>query len=128
MPGPPLVATQPTGPAPTTTAPVQTTAPPTSASATPAAEAQASFGFESRRRTADEPPDRVLTSYQGTFSGWGPSERIPLANGQIWQIADGSQTAYDVKNPVVRIVRGAFGSFFMEIEGVSHSPKVRRVQ
>ena len=44
------------------------------------------------------------------------------------RIADGSQTAYDVKNPVVRIVRGAFGSFFMEIEGVSHSPKVRRVQ
>ena len=128
MPGPPLAATQPTGPAPIATAPVRPTAPPTSANSRPAAEAQASFGFESRRRTADEPPDHVLTSYKGAFLGWGPNEKIALANGQIWQIADGSQTAYDVKNPVVRIMRGAFGSFFMEIEGVSHSPKVRRVQ
>jgi len=128
VPGSPVAATPPAPPAPVATAPVQPGAAPTLASPRTAGEPQANFGFESRRRPADEPPDRVLTSYQGTFSGWGPSEKIPLANGQVWQIADGSQTAYDVKNPVVRIVRGAFGSFFMEIEGVSHSPKVRRVQ
>ncbi len=128
VPSPPVAATQPAAPAPIADAPVRPSAPPTSVSPRPAGEAPSNFGFESRRRTADEPPDRVLTSYQGTFSGWGPAEKIPLANGQVWQIADGSQTAYDVKNPVVRIVRGAFGSFFMEIEGVSHSPKVRRVQ
>lgn len=141
LPGPAAAATLPAAPAaaPVATAPVPAMAssakptvaaapPPAPASPPPVTEPQANFGFESRRRTAEEAPDRVLTSYQGTFSGWGPIEKIPLANGQVWQIADGSQTAYDIKNPVVRIVRGAFGSFFMEIEGVSHSPKVRRVQ
>lgn len=99
-----------------------------SPAAPPPRDSQAEFGFESRRRPADAPTDRVVTSYQGVFGGWGPAEKIPLANGQVWQIADGSQTAYDIRNPAVRIVRGAFGSFFMEIEGVSHSPRVRRVQ
>lgn len=113
---------------PSVAPPVAAAPPPASASPRPSAEPPANFGFESRRRAAEEPPDRVLTSYQGRFSGWGPAEKIALANGQVWQIADGSQTAYDIQNPAVRIVRGAFGSFFMEIEGVSHSPKVRRVQ
>lgn len=94
----------------------------------PAANPPANFGFESRRRATDEASDRVVSAYQGIFGGWGPAEKIPLANGQVWQIADDSQTAYDIKDPVIRIVRGAFGSFFMEIEGVSHSPKVRRVK
>lgn len=120
----PLPAVVPGSAAPTAAA----VAPPAVPAVRPTVEAPSNFGFESRRRAADEPPDRLITSYQGTFSGWGPAEKIPLANGQVWQIADGSQTAYDLKNPAVRIVRGAFGSFFMEIEGVSHSPKVRRVQ
>lgn len=94
----------------------------------PPRQAPAEFGFESRRKAVDDAADSVRTSFEGVFTGWAPAEKIKLANGQVWQIADGSQTAYDIRNPGVRIVRGAFGSFFMEIEGVSHSPKVRRVQ
>lgn len=108
--------------------PATPTAPAAAAVPVPARPTQADFGFEARRKAVDDPADRVVTSFEGVFTGWAPAEKIKLANGQVWQIADGSQTAYDIRNPGVRIVRGAFGSFFMEIDGVSHSPKVRRVQ
>jgi len=51
-----------------------------------------------------------------------------MANGQLWEVTDGSQAAYRLSDPKVRISRGISGSFFMEIQGVSQTPRVRRIE
>ncbi len=86
----------------------------------------ARFGFEQRAQ-----PDELASveSYiPGHFEGWGPSSIIKLANGQVWQVSDGSSRTAWVDNPKAKITRGAFGSFFLEIERVNPAPRVRRVQ
>lgn len=72
--------------------------------------------------------DELRSSIPGTFSGWEPRTRWKLANGQVWQVADGSRAYYRLESPTIRITRGALGSFFMEIEGVSHAVPVRRLE
>lgn len=107
---------------PGTTAPAVATVGPS-----PASAAQSSFGLP-----ASADPTRV-TSLQsivpGRFDGWDPGGRITLANGQVWQVVDGSRAWFpglqDVK---VTIRTGAFGAYYLEIEGQNNSPRVRRVQ
>jgi len=68
------------------------------------------------------------SSIPGQFEGWQAQTRIRLANGQLWQVTDGSEGAYSRRDPKVRISRGSLGSFFMQIEGVAQTPRVRRVE
>lgn len=72
--------------------------------------------------------DFVDSRIVGRIEGWTPATRFTLSNGQVWEIADGSQAVYDLQDPGVRITRGLFGSFFIRIEGVSQTPRVRRVR
>lgn len=52
-----------------------------------------------------------------------------MANGQVWVIDESSRTAgYALKNPAVRVAEGSFGSYYAEIEGVSKTPRVKRVE
>ena len=121
-------------PAPSTPrAPVAASPAPAAAAPAPAAAPAASppsllsrFGFENRAQP-DELP--TVESYiPGRFEGWGPKSAIALANGQVWQVIDDSaRTAYR-ENPKVTLRRGAMGSFFLDIEGVNPSPRVRRIQ
>ena len=84
------------------------------------------FGFENRAQP-DELPT-VESHIPGRFEGWGPKSAIALANGQVWQVIDDSaRTAYR-ENPKVTVRRGSLGSFFLDIEGVNPSPRVRRIQ
>lgn len=85
------------------------------------------FGLEAQQ-AAQTQLDAIETSITGRFYGWGPGERIELANGQVWQVSDDSRGVLDVLNPKVRVRRGALGAFFLEFEGSNRSPKVRRVQ
>jgi hypothetical protein len=62
------------------------------------------------------------------FFGWGPNERIGLANGQVWQVIDGSSGAIRAANRKVQVRRAALGSFLLEFEGLNYSVRVRRVQ
>jgi hypothetical protein len=99
----------------------------TTAPAGPATVAlERQFGLEDR--TPEARAQRLQSRIAGRFEGWGPKEKLTLANGQVWQIQDDSVAAYSLNSPVVEIERGAFGSFFMRIEGVAQVPKVRRVQ
>jgi hypothetical protein len=92
----------------------------------PPTDRAATFGLESRALAASV--DVLATSIVGPFVGWRPNGRIQLANGQVWQVTDGSEAAYDLRDPTVRITRGFAGTFFMEINGVSQTPRVRRLQ
>ena len=99
-------------------APFVSAAPP---SASPAA-AQ-SFGQE----RPDE-PQTISSQIAGVFEGWGPASRIKLANGQVWQVVDGSEGVYFLQSPKVTVKRALMGGFQLDIEGAKRTPRVRRVE
>jgi hypothetical protein len=110
---------------PLTSGPTRSTAP----SAAPAAAPASTFGFEARPApTAPPPIEAIESAIDGPFDGWLPRGQFKLANGQVWEVSDGSTAAYDLKSPKVRITRGVSGTFFMAIDGVSQTPRVRRVR
>jgi hypothetical protein len=88
------------------------------------------FGLESRPATsvALAPLPSIDSTIDGTFDGWLPRGQLKLANGQIWEVADGSTAAYRLQSPKVKITRGVSGTFFMAIDGVSQTPRVRRLK
>ena len=116
----------PSASAPAAGVPGGTPAPSASAAApSPRQSLLSRFGFENRVQP-DELP--LLESHiPGTFEGWGPNSKITLANGQVWQISDGSRRVVSLENPKVTIRRGALGSFFLDFE-LSVAPRVRRIQ
>ena len=99
----------------------------TSAKQTPVPAMPESFGLEARQ-AAVQGPDAMESAIEGAFDGWVPRQRLRLANSQVWEISDGSQAAYRLQAPKVRIARGMAGTFFMAIEGVAQTPRVRRVE
>lgn len=120
--------------APSSGLPAATQAAPQSAGARPAAvvaaptakDEAATFGLPARR--IESAPEQLESAIAGAFDGWQAQTRIRLSNGQLWQVTDGSEGAYRLRDPKVKITRGPFGSYFMEIEGVKQTPKVRRVE
>lgn len=87
----------------------------------------ATFGLPAPR-PVQTAPDTIESRVDGRFDGWNPGTRIKLANGQMWEVVDSGRASYDLQAPAVRITRGLFGSYFLEISGVSATPRVRRVQ
>jgi hypothetical protein len=87
-----------------------------------------SFGMETVKK-AEEAPKAIDSTIAGDFDGWGPNARIKLANGQVWQVVDGSEAVLArMHNPKVRIERNFIGTLFLSVEGSNNSAKVRRVQ
>ena len=72
--------------------------------------------------------DAIESSILGRFEGWQPNTRIRLANGQVWQVIDGSSRIYDVNNPKVEIRRGMLGAFYLNLAGDNRTVGVRRLQ
>jgi hypothetical protein len=102
---------------------------PAPGAATPAAPPAASFGLEFRPSpTAPAPIASIESAIDGPFDGWLQRGQLKLANGQVWEVADGSTAAYRLQSPKVKITRGVSGTFFMAIEGVSQTPRVRRIK
>ena len=103
-----------------------------SASAPAAAPARVSppgadtFGLPSRARTQEL--QSIRSTVGADFFGWGPTERIRLENGQVWEVLDGSSGTVGPVNRQVTVRRGALGSFFLEFEGLNISPRVRRLR
>lgn len=87
-------------------------------------------GLESQFGLAT-PADRVTeiaTRFEGLFEGWRSGDRITLANGQVWQVTDGSSAVYNLRSPRVTIRRGSMGQFVLDVEGAKKLATVRRVQ
>ena len=103
-------------------------APAASSAAPPPAPAPAALESQFGLAAPVERVQEVVTRYEGLFEGWRPNERIRLANGQVWQVVDGSSGVYDLKNPKVTIKRGALGRFMLDVEGAGKMPSVRRVE
>jgi len=97
------------------------------APATPARQAPETFGIEQKAATQNR-LEEIHSHIPGAFDGWTSDTTLVLANGQSWKITDGSSRRAFLNNPKVTVRRAALGSFTLEIEGESRTPKVRRVQ
>lgn len=79
-----------------------------------------------------QPKPVELTSFESTipgqFNGWVPKQQITLANGQVWRIADDSDSDVSGKDLKVKVERNMFGTTFLVVEGTNKSPKIRRVK
>jgi hypothetical protein len=95
--------------------------------APPSRVGEAAFGLP--RAPSPDNPDAIDSRIPGVFDGWEPNTKFRLANGQLWQIADGSRAHLDLKDPRVRIRKsGVSSALYMEIEGQSLLPRVRRLE
>jgi hypothetical protein len=92
-----------------------------------AAQPQERFGLEQRVVQAEQ-LQTIQSHIPGHFEGWQANQAIALANGQVWQIADGSARFLSLDNPKVTIRRGVLGGFFLDFENDNRSPRVRRLQ
>ena len=113
---------------PGTTAPAPAAPAPAGAATAPAAKPTVeAFGFE---ELAPPPKglDKIDTNVMGKFEGWWPNAKIPLANGQVWQVADGSSRVYELDSPKVTITRGMFGAYYLNVDGQNWTVLVRRLQ
>lgn len=87
-------------------------------------EVAANFG----RAAPSQEPDMIQSAVGPSFNGWEPNQRIKLLNGQEWQVTDGTSATVPAKERKVAVRRGWFGAYFLEVEGLNASPRVRRVQ
>lgn len=113
---------------PAAVAPAARTAPPAAAApvAATARTGEAAFGLpETKRPDAVESVD---SSVGPTFAGWGPNSRIRLANGQVWQVIDGTSVVLPEGPRKVSVKRGMLSSYYLDFEGLKTSPRVRRVE
>ncbi|WP_374673139.1 hypothetical protein [Ideonella sp.] len=115
------------GPPPATATPTASAGAAPAAAAAPAARSPtAQFGFEQRDVAAA--PDAIDSHIEGRFDGWRPKDRLRLANGQVWQVMDGSSAVLDLNQPKVRVRRGVLGAFYLEIDGTGRMPRVKRIE
>jgi hypothetical protein len=92
--------------------------------AIPAQAAPEQFGLDLRQNTLES----VESRFDGTFEGWNPRDKIRLSNGQVWQVVDGSSTSVYLKSPKILVRRGALGAYFLDVEGLNRSARVKRVE
>lgn len=123
----PLAPVAPTT-APAKRADAAATAPAPATAAARTAPAPAEFGFERRVEQQRESVKAIESRITGKVEGWEANTRFTLDNGQVWQVSDGSRAFGNVTNPKVKISRGTFGTFFLEIEGINAAPRVQRVR
>jgi hypothetical protein len=84
-------------------------------------------GFEGSGNNYDD----IETRIAGEFTGWdGRDGRFVLTNGQVWQSVDPGSRLRGVKldSPLVKIEAGAFGAWFLSVEGYNSRVKVKRVK
>jgi hypothetical protein len=92
----------------------------------PAAAPAAEFGLPPKQTAVGV--DRIETTIKGRLDSWQQGSRIRLANGQLWQVTDDSRGVCECDNRKVVVTRGAFGTYFLEIEGKGNAPRVKRLE
>jgi hypothetical protein len=108
-------------------APVAGAAPATApAPGTSASSPASSFGLPATQAAAEA--DQLESRIVGLVETFPKGTRYRLENGQVWQITETTMGFYQLSNPKVTISRGLLGNFYLQIEGVAATPKVRRVQ
>ena len=94
----------------------------------PIAKSAEQFGRETTVAAASPVLRSIQSHIPGIFEGWQPNTRIRLANGQLWQIVDGTSGSYRLVDAKVTVKRGALGSFFLELDTEKRSLRVKRIE
>ena len=84
------------------------------------------FGME--KKVLELGGDEMSSTAIGDFRLWNKGQRIELENGQVWEITNDTNLFHKATNPSVTIEKGLFSSFYLHIDGVSKSLKVRRIR
>jgi len=84
------------------------------------------FGME--KKVLELGGDEMSSTALGEFRLWNKGQRIELENGQVWEITNDTNLFYKTTDPRVTIEKGLFSAFYMHIDGVSKSLKVRRIR
>lgn len=92
-----------------------------------AAKIEQDFGITESAKPASR-VDAIKARIPGEFRGWQPQTVLELDNGQAWRIVDGSSMVYRLVNPGVTVRRGVLGAYYLEIDGLNTSPRVKRVR
>ena len=93
---------------------------------------EAAFGREEQTRRAAaqiaHAPTEVRSRIQGPFAGWNGGATFTLENGQVWAQAEPGTFVVRLDSPGVSIRKGAFGTYYLTVEGYGSSVKVRRIK
>lgn len=84
------------------------------------------FGME--KKVLELGGDEMSSTAIGEFRLWNKGQRIELENGQVWEITNDTNLFHKATNPRVTIEKGLFSAFYLHIDGVSKSLKVRRIR
>ena len=74
------------------------------------------------------PSPSVDSTVGADFDGWSPNDKIRLANGQVWQVVDGSSASVAPRVRKVTVRAGLLGGYLLDLEGLNTTPRVRRVE
>jgi hypothetical protein len=85
------------------------------------------FGFEEKLIPMPA-VDSIESTIPGHFEGWWPNAVFRLANGQVWQVTDGSNRVADSDNPKITIQRGMMGAYYLNLDGENRTVRVKRLQ
>ncbi len=86
----------------------------------------AMFGLE--HTMADKTPEQIKATLSGSYKLWKKGMSVTLSNGQEWKVISNRKLYHAIDNPEVTIEKGAFGAFYMAIEGVNRRLKVKRLK
>ncbi len=103
--------------------------------ATPVAElpqGEEAFGKDEEMQravtTLQRVPEEIRSRIRGEFKGWRGKTRFTLENGQVWEQTGSGVFALIADSPAVTIRRGAFGTYFLKVDGYNSRTKVARIQ
>lgn len=70
----------------------------------------------------------IASEVAGEFSGWNEGDQFTLANGQVWEVTQGSFAIPEQVGVRVSIEPAFMGSWLMKIEGYNASARVKRIR
>lgn len=79
--------------------------------------------------TQTGPDGAIFSSISGEFRGWDKGTRVKLDNGQVWEVTDSTaRLRVRLTDPKVSIEPGAFGAWFLKVEGYNSRAGVKRIK
>lgn len=80
-------------------------------------------------RSTTGPDGAIFSSISGEFRGWEQGSRFTLDNGQVWKVTDSTaRLRVNLTDPKVTIEPGAFGAWYLKVEGYNSRAGVTRVK
>lgn len=83
-------------------------------------------GFAGQGDRDDRP---IRSRIVGKFNGWSGNDQFELENGMVWEQTDGRRFSIrQIENPEVEVSRGAFGTWYLRVEGHNTRTRVKRIR